>query len=80
MDTKKAMIGGLMTGFSYRFSDRLTIGPGIGVFNQIEDDATVVPILLIDWKITDRLSFGTGSGFAATLGPGVGLNYRLSNK
>lgn len=79
-DTGDALTGGLMAGFSYRFSDRLTIGPGIGIYNQLEDNAKVLPIPLIRWKITNRLSFDTGGGLGATLGPGLGFNYRLSEK
>jgi len=79
-NTGDALAGGLMAGFTYRLSHRLTLGPGIGVFNQVGDKATVLPILLIRWKITDRLSFDTGRGLGATLGPGLGFNYRLSEK
>lgn len=74
------LTGGLMAGFSYRFSDKFTIGPGIGIFGQLEDNATLLPILLIRWKITDRLNFETGGGLGATLGPGLGFNYRLGEK
>jgi hypothetical protein len=70
--------GGFFAGASYRFSDRLTIGPGIGIVTQIEDSATVFPILIINWKITDTLSLGTGSGAGATLGPGLFLNWKAS--
>ena len=35
-------------------------------------------MLIIDWKITDRLSLDTGRGLGATLGPGLALNYRAS--
>ena len=45
--------GGLLTGVSYRVSDSLSIGPGLGAFTEIEDDASFFPILLIDWAITD---------------------------
>lgn len=71
---------GILGGFAYRFSDSLTIGPGLGVISQLEDDATVFPILIIDWQITDKLSLETGRGLAATLGPGLTLNYQLNPK
>jgi len=70
--------GGALAGFSYRVSDSLTIGPGIGVLSQLEDSVNVFPILFIDWKITDRLSLKTGQGLGATQGPGLSLNYRFS--
>jgi hypothetical protein len=69
-----ALMGGGFAGFSYRVSDRLTIGPGIGFLRQIEDNS-VFPVLLIDWKITDDLSLQTGRGVGATLGPGIMLNW-----
>jgi Ca2+-binding EF-hand superfamily protein len=73
-----SLTGGVFGGAAYRFSDRLVIGPGIGVISQLEESATVFPILIIDWKITDRLSLETGSGLGATLGPGLVLNYQLN--
>ncbi len=69
---------GLLGGFAYRFGDRLTIGPGLGLFSELEDNATIFPILIIDWQITDKLSLETGRGLAATLGPGLTLNYQLN--
>jgi len=79
-DLGDAASGGGFTGFSCRFSDRLTMGLGIGVLTQIEDDTTVFPSLIINWKITDRLSLGTGRGLGATLGPGLALNWKASDK
>jgi hypothetical protein len=66
-------------GAAYRLSDRLFIGPGIGLISQLEESATVFPILIINWNITDRLSLETGSGLGATLGPGLVLNYQLNH-
>ena len=66
---------GLLAGASYRFSDRLSIGPGIGVFSEIESGTDVFPILLVDWKITDTLNLETGRGLAASRGPGVTLRW-----
>lgn len=75
-DFGETITGGALGGFSYRFSDRLTIGPGIGVISQLEESATVIPVLIIDWKITDKWSLDTGRGLGATLGPGLTLNYQ----
>ncbi len=73
-----AITGGGFTGVSFRFSDRLTIGPGVGVLTRLEDSVQVIPVLIIDWKITDTLSLNTGRGIGATLGPGLTLNWRPS--
>lgn len=69
---------GLLAGAAYRVSESLTIGPGLGVFSELEDDASVFPILIIDWKITDSLSLETGRGFAASRGPGLQLRWAYS--
>lgn len=75
-DFDESVTGGVLGGFSYRFSDRLTLGPGIGIISQLEESATIIPILIIDWKITDKWSLDTGRGLGATLGPGLTLNYQ----
>jgi hypothetical protein len=77
--TGDSATGGALAGVSYRFSDTLTIGPGLGVLSQLEDSASVFPILIVDWKITDRISLETGRGLGATRGPGLNLDYRLSD-
>ena len=74
-DLGEAMTGGLIAGASYRFSDRLRIGPGLGVFGEIEDDVSIFPILVVDWQITDTLALETGSGAGATRGPGLTLRW-----
>lgn len=78
-DIDEAFSGGGFAGFSYRFGDKLTIGPGIAVISQIEDDASVFPVLIVNWKITDHLSLGTGRGVGATLGPGLTLNWKATD-
>ena len=77
-DFDDALTGGGFAGFSYRYGDRLTIGPGVGVLTQLEDSTRVIPILIINWKITDTLSLNTGRGIGATLGPGLTLDWRPS--
>lgn len=79
-DWGKAATGGGFAGFSYRVSDRLTLGPGIGVLSQLEENASVFPLLIVHWKITDQLSLRTGGGLAATLGPGLSLYWQPSSK
>jgi outer membrane receptor protein involved in Fe transport len=69
---------GLLAGSAYRFSDRLSLGPGFGVYSQIEDDVDIFPILLVDWQITDQLSLETGRGLAASRGPGVSLHWQAN--
>jgi hypothetical protein len=70
---------GVLGGASYRFNDRLTIGPGFGAFEELEGGTDLFPILIVDWKITDELSLETGRGFAASRGPGLQLRWRSSS-
>lgn len=70
-----AFTGGAIVGTAYRFSDRLTLGPGFGAFSAIEDDFSFFPFLLIDWDITERLSLSTGRGQGASGGPGLSLGW-----
>jgi hypothetical protein len=78
-DLEDSATGGGLAGFSYRFGDALTLGPGLGVLTRLEDSVNVFPILIIDWQITERLSLKTGRGLGATQGPGLTLNYRVSD-
>ncbi|WP_254045186.1 porin [Thiohalocapsa sp. ML1] len=73
-------VGGLLAAASYRFNDRLSLGPGFGVFSGLEEDADLFPILAVDWRITDRLSLTTGRGFAATRGPGLALSWAANDR
>ena len=71
---------GMLGGFSWKFSDTLSIGPGFGWFSDVGDESNVFPILLVDWKITQSLSLSTGRGLAASQGPGLSLNYEVDRK
>jgi hypothetical protein len=75
-----SITGGGFAGFAYRFNDRLTLGPGIGFISQIEDDASIFPVIAINWKITDALTLETGRGLGATLGPGISINWQISEQ
>ena len=70
---------GLLAGVSWRLNDRLTIGPGLAVIEQLEESANVFPIVLIDWQINERWSLSTGRGVAASEGPGLTLARTLND-
>ncbi|MEM0897881.1 MAG: hypothetical protein AAGJ79_13470 [Verrucomicrobiota bacterium] len=78
-DLSDTLSGGSLVGFSYTFSDRLKLGPGFGYITQLEDDASIFPIILVDWKITDALSLSTGPTVGASLGPGLSLNHQVTD-
>ena len=72
--------GGLIAGMGWKFSDRLTLGPGFGWYSELGGGSTTFPIIVVDWKITDRLSLETGRGLAASQGPGLTLAYALHQR
>jgi outer membrane receptor protein involved in Fe transport len=74
-DFGDGLTGGGFVGCAYRVSDTLTLGPGLGVLSQLEDDASVFPVLLVHWRITETLTLGTGRSAGATLGPGLALSW-----
>lgn len=65
-----ATYGGFVS-VRYAFSDRLSVTGGVSVRSVLEDDVRVLPVIGIDWDITDRLNL-------ATRGPGVRLTYFFS--
>lgn len=77
--TGDAQTWGLLAGVSWRLSDTLTLGPGIGVFDRLEESTAVFPILVIDWDITERWNLSTGRGLAASQGPGLTLSYQATD-
>lgn len=71
--------GGII-GISHKISDTLTIGSGFGYQSQIEDSASVYPILLIQWKINEALTLTTSPPAGATPGPGLALRWDISDE
>lgn len=75
-DLDESITGGGIVGGSYRVSDDLTVGLGVGVFSQIEDDAAIFPILRFDWSIAPQWSLRSGSfDLGSQGGAGVELAY-----
>jgi hypothetical protein len=77
-DWGDGLTGGAILGFSYRFSDRLRIGPGVGFTTELEESVAVFPILVVDWRVTDRLRIETGRSLGATRGPGLLASYDIA--
>jgi len=74
-DWGEALSGGGFAGFSYKFSEKLTIGPGFGAITQLEDTPSYFPVIIVDWSITEKLKLETGRGLGASQGPGLMLSY-----
>ncbi|MCA3449881.1 MAG: hypothetical protein INF92_05820 [Rhodobacter sp.] len=69
----------LLAGFTWQFNPRLIIGPAVGLFESLVGDDDVVPILLIDWQISDTVSLSTARGLAASRGPGLTLSWQAND-
>lgn len=48
-----------LAGGSYSFNENFTLGGGVVVSSRLEDNAQIIPILIVDWKISDWLRFST---------------------
>ncbi|MGJ8671771.1 hypothetical protein [Rubritalea sp.] len=73
------LTGSALLGASYTFSDTLTIGPGIGYVGQLEDSASVFPIIIIDWQFAENWSLTTGPVVGASLGPGLAIRWEIQD-
>lgn len=79
-DLSESQTVSAVTGVFYNVSERLTLGLGVGFAEQLEDDTEIFPFPIITWQITDNLRLANGEGFAATLGPGIGLFYDIDKQ
>jgi hypothetical protein len=75
---KDGITGGGLGGVVYKFSDTLSVGAGLGIVTQLEDHATVLPILSVDWKFADSWRLKVGLTDIGTTGYGAELIYDLN--
>ena len=75
-DMSDGFTGGALIGAGWRLNDKLLIGPGVGVFSELEDDADIFPVLVVNWEIADSLALKTGGGLGASRGPGLSLEWQ----
>lgn len=85
-------VTGGMVGIVHAYSDTLVLGGGIGIIESLGDDDRFFPIIVLDWKIQDRLRltsdlltrFGSRIGVELVWTPladwslGAGLSYDYS--
>lgn len=60
-------------GVRYKFNDAFALSLGIAVRSRLEDNALILPIIGIDWDITDKLTLSTNRG------AGLDLRYKASD-
>lgn len=72
----EALSGASGVGMTHRFSDRLSAGFGALLLHQLDSQAVnFVPIVLLDWRVTERLTLRTREG--VTLTYTIGARQRL---
>lgn len=80
-DAWNSATGGGAIGASYSFDKDLTLGLGVLGVSQIEDNALVIPLLIINWNITDSLRVTNVAGPSAyTTTNGLEIVWRMNEK
>ncbi len=74
-----AVMGGALIGVTHVFPKRLILGGGVGVLSQIEDNALVFPVLVIDWQINDTLRLVSQGRVGSSGGLALELVYDLGS-
>ena len=77
-DLDDSFIGGGVLGATYKVSSALTVGGGLGLVTQIEEDSRYFPLLVVDWEISDTLRL-TSQTTGASGRTGLELVYDLGN-
>jgi hypothetical protein len=60
-------VGGTISAI-YQWTDELSIGFGFGAVSQLEDDALFIPVLVVEWNISDTLRLSSSAPTATSLG------------
>jgi len=76
----RATTGGAVIGLNYKVSDTLSIGGGLVMTTVLEDDASVLPLLLAKWQFADNWRLNLGMTDVATAGYGVAVNWLFSEE
>ena len=75
-DFGHSFTAGGLAGVSYKVHDRLSVGGGLGIFSQIEDDARLLPFITANWQFLDQWNLRVGfSEVAASGGIGAEVTY-----
>ena len=77
-DMGDSFTGGGLFGVSYKVSDTFTIGGGLAVVSQLEDDANILPILTARWQFADQWRLNLGLTDVATVGYGADVKWQIS--
>jgi hypothetical protein len=72
-DYSEAISGGAFVGFMHKWTDNLSVGMLLGAMTQIEDDAAVLPLPIVNWRMSDhwKLALGVNQLGGVGYGPKV---------
>jgi hypothetical protein len=74
--SSEALAYGAVVAAAKRFGPDRLLGFGVGVFDRLEE-VSVLPVILVDWKLTERLRIENPLAAGPTGGAGLELNYRF---
>jgi hypothetical protein len=78
-DAEDAITFGGALGVSYRVRENLSIGAGFTASTEIEDDARIRPLVIVNWQINNAWSAESGYlDVAGAAGPGGEVRYRIN--
>lgn len=77
-DLADGLSGGGVIGVNYAESFDKRIGVGLLVTDQVRDDVRYLPIVIVDWRLTDTLTLRNSSYALSAGGPGFELAYDLN--
>jgi len=77
-DLGESLTGGGFGGFQYHWSENLMTGVLFGVMSQIEDDAAVIPLPLLNWKFAESWKLRLGVSQLGAVGYGPELTWQVS--
>ena len=66
--------GGALLAY-YEFNDRLTLGLGLRVKSNLDDNLSILPFPIIDWEFAENWSVTTVPPDGFSVGPGVSLQW-----
>ena len=72
--------GGGLAGFNYKFDETLSLGAGLAVMGQLEEDTKVLPVITARWKFADNWRLDVGMTDVATAGYGAELKWFFSKE
>ncbi len=76
-DIGKSFTGGLVGGVNYAVNENLKLGGGLAVRSRLEDSGLFLPIVSVDWKLSDQWTLSNSNELNST---GVALSFAANEK